>query len=130
MADSKAVAARVHPDVHSFLKEEAEDRGTTMGSYVEEILREYYNSHRVPTEEQGEEGFNDAEPERITVEEIEDYEVAGDHALKVHAGSKARADLLRSELSEFVNEAADDRRRTWVMMEPGARSCLHSAGGV
>ena len=64
MADSKAIAARVHPDVHEFLKQEAENRGTTLGSYVEEVLRNYYDSHREPTEETIKNGSEDvAEPE-------------------------------------------------------------------
>ena len=53
MAKSKSVAARVHQDVHEWLKQEAESRGTTLGSLVEDMLREKYKSQQPSPEMEG-----------------------------------------------------------------------------
>ena len=73
MAESKTIAGRVHPDVHEALKEEAENRGTTMGSLVEEILRGWHTSH-LQKKEIDDEGYT---PGAIPVASVESREARG-----------------------------------------------------
>jgi hypothetical protein len=60
--DSEAVACRVHPDVKRWLEEQAEDRGTTLGSYVEELLRSFYQGETMVPNKDGSMP-NDPEPD-------------------------------------------------------------------
>ena len=117
MAESKAIAGRVHPDVHKALKEEAEKRGTTLGSLIEEILRGWYTSQleEKPIDDDG------YAPGAIPVASVESREArGGDAVIVVEAVSKGRADDVRSELSQFVHHT-DDKRFTEVILDPRAK---------
>jgi len=117
MADSKAIAARVHPDVHEWISEEAERRGTTIGSFVEELLRDTYLSHvEGQNLDEAEEEVESPEPVEIPIESAE-YE---DGELRVEAGSKEIADEVREELAQYVLPA-DDKRFTEVRLRPDAK---------
>lgn len=118
MADSKPIAGRVHPDVHKSLKEEAERRGTTLGSLVEEILRGWHTSHL----QQAQIDDESYEPGAIPVASVEDREArGGDSVIVVEAVSKERADDVRSELAQFVHRT-DDKRFTEVILDREAKT--------
>ena len=53
MQESEAVACRVHPDVKEWLEDRAEEQGTTLGSYVEELLRSMYQDNTMVPNEDG-----------------------------------------------------------------------------
>ena len=78
MAESKAIAARVHPDVHEWLKEQAETDGTTLGSKVEDILRGYYQSHQVESDDPSEWSEPEVEqlPEAVYTPDSREYDYA------------------------------------------------------
>ena len=115
MAESKAIAARVHPDVHEWIKEQAEQEGTTLGSWVEELLRGAYLSH-VEKQNLSEEKQKTKQVEEIPIEsaEVEDGE------LVVEAESKEIADEVRGELSDHVLQS-DDKRLKEVRLSPDAK---------
>mgnify|MGYP001143615068 CR=1 FL=1 len=117
MADSKAIAARVHPDVHEWISNEAEKQGTTIGSFVEEMLRSAYVSEM---EAQSRPDY----PESQEVAKVEEVEIESaeekDGELVVEAGSKETADEVREVLSEYILPA-DDKRFTQVHLSPDAK---------
>lgn len=116
MADSRAIAARVHPDVHEWAKSEAERQGTTLGSFVEELLRSAYLSEMEAREHPESEDDLAPEPEEIPIQsaEVEDGE------LVVEAGSRHIAEEVREELSEYLLNS-DDKRMTEVRLSPDAK---------
>lgn len=117
MADSKPIAARVHPDVHEWIAEEAEAQGTTIGSFVEEMLRSAYVSEmEARSRPDYPESQDIAKAEKIRVDSTEEK----DDELVVEAGTKEAADEVREQLSEYVLPA-DDKRFTQVRLSPDAK---------
>lgn len=130
MADSKPIAGRVHPDVHKAIKEEANNRGTTLGSLVEEILRGWYTGQleEKPIDDEGlstDEPVNDAAMPVASIEQETDWQ-SGDEVLKVEAGTRARANAIRDEFGELIHQA-DDKRMTTVTLEPAAEGYVRES---
>ena len=56
MPDSTPVAARVHPEVGDWLDEKADERKTTVGRVVEDLLSELYKEETSGSQSGGETG--------------------------------------------------------------------------
>jgi hypothetical protein len=109
MPRTEPVAARVHKKVYSWIKEQADDRATTEGRIVEQLLKEAYQDRDSEESEESEESGESEEsaepsgdlPDPIYIPDSAEY----DYALRVPESSSLRSDRKYYKTKEGVMKA-------------------------